>query len=248
MLKDLGVKGGALVLQEQESAATLQNENNDAADQPAAVGSSGKLIRRIVDADNSCLFNSFGYCLLGKTRQKSQVIRKIVSDELARQQDIYTEAFLNKSNADYRKWILDPNAWGGAIEIAILSQYYKVEVGVFDIQTTRMDLYGEGNHYNKRIYLLYDGIHYDPMALAPSGSESGPESADVTQFNPSDPTPKTTGQSYCQALHAAHQYTDTSKFALRCLVCGKGLEGEQAAMKHAQETKPPHTNFSEYSK
>lgn len=47
-------------------------------------------------------------------------------------------------------------------------------------------------------------------------------------------------------LHDAHAFTDTSKFSLRCLVCGAGLAGEDDAMKHAQGTKPPHTNFAEY--
>jgi ubiquitin thioesterase OTU1 len=43
---------------------------------------------------------------------------------------------------------------------------------------------------------------------------------------------------------AARQFTDTSQFALRCLVCQKGLVGQEDAVKHATET--GHQNFSEY--
>lgn len=104
-------------------------------------------------------------------------MRQIVADVLARNEMLYTEAFLNKSNAEYRynymvrcakcpmlmsecvasKWILLPGAWGGAIEIAILSEHYRCEVASFDIQTNRVDLYGEGNRYTRRVYLIYDG-------------------------------------------------------------------------------------------
>lgn len=28
---------------------------------------------------------------------------------------------------------------------------------------------GEDNHYPNRVFLLYDGIHYDPLALAQNG-------------------------------------------------------------------------------
>ncbi len=51
-----------------------------------------------------------------------------------------------------------PGAWGGAIEIAILSEHFRCEVASFDIQSNRVDLYGEGNRYGRRVYLIYDGF------------------------------------------------------------------------------------------
>ena len=42
---------------------------------------------------------------------------------------------------------------------------------------------------------------------------------------------------------AAHQYTDTTGFTLKCLVCGVKMKGEAEAQQHAMSTK--HTNFSE---
>ena len=42
---------------------------------------------------------------------------------------------------------------------------------------------------------------------------------------------------------AAHQYTDTTGFTLKCLVCGTRMKGEAEAQQHAMSTK--HTNFSE---
>lgn len=51
----------------------------------------------------------------------------------------------------------------------------------------------------------------------------------------------------CQKLHDAHAFVDTSKFSLRCLVCGSGLAGEADAIAHATKN-PGHTNFAEYAK
>ena len=50
--------------------------------------------------------------------------------------------------------------------------------------------------------------------------------------------------SLAREAQAARQFTDTSQFALRCLVCQKGLVGQEDAVKHATET--GHQNFSEY--
>ena len=43
-----------------------------------------------------------------------------------------------------------------------------------------------------------------------------------------------------------NQYTDVSKFSLRCAVCGKVLIGEADAMKHATLT--GHSKFGEIKK
>ena len=40
------------------------------------------------------------------------------------------------------------------------------------------------------------------------------------------------------------KFTDTGNFTLRCLVCQRGLVGQEGAMAHAKET--GHSNFCEY--
>ena len=105
-----------------------------------------------------------------------------------------------------------------------------------------MYLYGEGCGYKSRCYLIYDGLHYDPLALAQS--ENAQESEDITLFDPQDNYVQEQGQSICNKMHEQKKFTDTSQFMLRCLACGKGLKGEQEAMEHCKLTK--HTNFSEY--
>jgi hypothetical protein len=45
-------------------------------------------------------------------------------------------------------------------------------------------LLGEDQNYIQRIYLLYDGIHYDPVAY--TFAKELPEDSDVTIFSPQD--------------------------------------------------------------
>jgi hypothetical protein len=41
------------------------------------------------------------------------------------------------------RWIQESDKWGGAIELALLSQHYSREIAAYDIQTKRCDLYGQ---------------------------------------------------------------------------------------------------------
>ncbi|PNX54947.1 ubiquitin thioesterase OTU1-like protein, partial [Trifolium pratense] len=79
----------------------------------------------------------------------------------------YSEAFLGKPNPEYCNWILDPEKWGGAIEHSILADYYGREIAAYDIQTTRCNLYGQEGNYSERVMLIYDGLHYDALAMSP---------------------------------------------------------------------------------
>ena len=40
----------------------------------------------------------------------------------------YNDGFLGKENAEYCKWILDKNHWGGAVELSILSKHFAREI------------------------------------------------------------------------------------------------------------------------
>lgn len=51
----------------------------------------------------------------------------------------------------------DPLRWGGAIELAILAGHLGREIAAFDIQTTRVDIYGQGAGYAERLMVIYDG-------------------------------------------------------------------------------------------
>lgn len=45
-------------------------------------------------------------------------------------------------------------------------RYYGREIAAYDIQTQRCDVYGSEEGYSERAMVLYDGLHYDALALA----------------------------------------------------------------------------------
>ena len=108
-----------------------------------------------------------------------------------------------------------------------------------DIGTGVAQRYGEGR--GRVCFLLFDGVHYDPVVLAPS--PNAPESpADITLAAADD------GSVKCRrgpraSERAARNFTDTSSFALQCLVCGAGLKGNADAEAHAAQT--GHQNFAQ---
>lgn len=55
---------------------------------------------------------------------------------------IALEPKLNGLIDKYIQWIQKPNSWGGAIELAILSSYFQVEIDSIDVQTGRIDKFG----------------------------------------------------------------------------------------------------------
>ena len=206
--------------------------------------SSKAVARRIVADDNSCLFSSIGYCVrqgrMAAADMRSLVAQAVVSDPVQ-----WNEAILGRDPSEYAAWILDSSKWGGSIELTILSQQLAVEISAFDVQTQRMDTYGEGNGYGTRIMVIYDGLHYDALALA--AYEGAPERLDETMFTVGDPELEPVLQaasSLVSRYHDSRLFTDTSKFLLRCGVCQLGLTGEVEAMRHAQAT--GHSQFSEY--
>lgn len=114
-------------------------------------------------------------------------MRELVGSTVISQTETYNEALLGKPNKEYQKWILQvccllcfqlklncnciclkqDDSWGGAIELAILSSYFGLEIDVVNTQHSIINKFGEDQDYGQRILLIYDGIHYDPLYLEP---------------------------------------------------------------------------------
>lgn len=222
------------------------------------------MILREIPDDNSCLFNSIGYVLENLCLYKAQQLRDsikryayaliveffylllllVAAEYILARPLIYTTAVLGRNPVDYARWIRQSDKWGGAIELSIFSEIYGVEIASLDVQTGRMDLFGEGHGFPNRVYLQYTGIHYE--AFAQTLSPSAPQSQDTTIFPSNDSEILEEVQELVQVAKAAHRYTDTAKFALRCEDCQIGLKGQTEAQKHAHQT--GHFNFIEYNK
>ena len=97
----------------------------------------------------------------------------------------FSEAVLGRPAGEYCEWIAKHDTWGGGIELAILAEHFAVELAAFDVQTKRVDVFGQGSGYATRVYLLYDGLHYDLIVRQlVEGASQRPEAAPLRSSPP----------------------------------------------------------------
>lgn len=140
----------------------------------------GPLERIPVLSDNSCLFSSFNILLHGESKTVAE-IRSIAAAAISCDSETFNDLTLERPRSEYLDWIMQPDSWGGYIELIALSRAYSIQTCVVDIQTGRVDEYGE-EASGKRIYLIYDGIHYDAIAAVDGCCPK----EHLTTFNPTD--------------------------------------------------------------
>ena len=101
---------------------------------------------KVVPADNSCLFTAINYCMSGEVvaSENSSFMREVIASVVGADQEKYSEAILGKANKAYCNWILGKDAWGGAIEVQILAEYFQVEIMVVDTKSGKREQ-GEEN-------------------------------------------------------------------------------------------------------
>ncbi|TXG67777.1 hypothetical protein EZV62_009052 [Acer yangbiense] len=233
----------------------------------------GVVARRVIPSDNSCLFNAVGYVMdhdKNKAPELRQVIAATVHLGLPKFILLDKQSGIHNYNLEvYHKLSF---AFGaglvgnlliycadfylifcgeGAIELSILADYYGREIAAYDIQTTRCDLYGQGKKYSERVMLIYDGLHYDALAMSPF--DGAPEEFDQTIFHVR--SDRTIGPIEGLALnlvkeqHRKRSFTDTARFTLRCGVCQIGVVGQKILIVLLREFPgrcTGHVNFQEY--
>ncbi|XP_065156449.1 ubiquitin thioesterase Otu1 [Atheta coriaria] len=248
--------GDTLILQELNDASTASSnvpavkpsvtstapsKTDDHYQEQESASVSGILMKHVVPADNSCLFTSIHFVLNGKVDETGSVapwMRNIIAETVSRDPETYSDAILGKANSEYCKWIKDDKSWGGGIEISILSSYYGIEIAVVDIVNAIINRFGEDQNYGQRVFLLFDGIHYDPLYLESTSGEHL-----RTIFPTEDEKVYRDAEQLAIEAKSSRQYTDVNKFTLRCVICDIRLKGQTEAQQHAQET--GHANFGE---
>ncbi|KAL1933376.1 hypothetical protein VTP01DRAFT_7466 [Rhizomucor pusillus] len=223
------------------TTATTQKLPKNLDDDETVTVAGGALVLRTMEDDNSCLFRSLGKYVLEKDTENFSKLRKVVATCIANDPVTYSDVTLGQDRDKYIQWIQQDSSWGGAIELAILSAYYGVEIDSIDVQTGRIDKFGEGR-YPERVLVVYSGIHYDALGLSPAAGF--PPAFDQTRFNTSDNEILIAAQELVEKLRRKHKYTDVANFTLKCDQCQAGLVGEKDARAHAAST--GHTQFVEY--
>ncbi|XP_035227077.1 ubiquitin thioesterase OTU1-like [Stegodyphus dumicola] len=225
-------------IQKEPVAADQGNTRRNVSASELIAPQSGIMMRREVPANNSCLFTSIDFILSnGKLDvSRSNEMRRIIAREVTKNPERYTTAFLGMRNDEYCHWITDPSNWGGAIELSILSEHLKMEIVAIDTFSLAVHRFGERENYANRVFLIYDGIHYDPLVL---------ELNDVLQtiFPSSDDAPLQMAMEIAQEAKASHQYTNVNTLTVHCVACKTLLRGDKEARAHAMAT--GHSKFEE---
>lgn len=125
----------------------------------APVVVSKKMVRHVVDADNNCLFTATGWANDESRHLMSHGndLRRRVAGHIRDHPELFTEAVLGRKPAEYVTWLLDPEHWGGGVELAVLSSLLSSEVVAIDIRSGAPLVFGEDKGYSRRLFLIYDG-------------------------------------------------------------------------------------------
>ena len=85
------------------------------------------------------------------------LFREVIASVVSADKEKYSEAYLGRENSQYCTWILTKQAWGGAIEVQILAEYFQVQILVVDTKSGMklQNLLLFSHFYNTRVY---DGV------------------------------------------------------------------------------------------
>lgn len=185
-------------------------------------------IRRDVDADNSCLFSSIAYLIERENfnEQSSLRFRQIIIDYLL--DNKFDVNLLDQPKEQYIEFIQNPKNWGGALEVKMFSEIFQKQIVCIDVKTNRTDIYGEDKNYSQRIYLLYNGNHYDPLVM--NFDITADSFTDITIFNSNDV--ETFELMKCLLLEYKNQGDFIDFYSLQCKVCNEKFKNENEAVNH----------------
>lgn len=154
----------------------------------------------------------------------------------------FDESLLDSPLEEYINEIANPLKWGGGIEIKIFSDILKIQIAVVDVQTNRVDLFGQDKDYTSTIYVLYNGIHYDPLVL--NFDETSDAETDITIFDSEDENISNQFKELIKTYHTKGEFVDLASFkSLKCLDCEEKFLNEGTATDHANKTN--HWNFTQ---
>ena len=186
-------------------------------------------IRREVDADNSCLFSSVAY-LIDRSNFNEEAplrFRQIIIDYLL--DDNFDSNLLDQPKDKYIEFIQNPKNWGGALEVKMFSEVFQKQIVCIDVKTNRADIYGEDKNYDQRIYLLYNGVHYDPLVM--NFDMTADPSTDITVFDSNDM--EVFELMKCLLLEYKNQGEFVEFNSLECKDCTKKFKNESEAIDHS---------------
>ncbi|KAI1262021.1 hypothetical protein F5Y18DRAFT_439904 [Xylariaceae sp. FL1019] len=209
----------------------------------SSIGIAGMSVLRVMPDDGDCLFTAVSGALHGllhpggSAAYTPATLRRIATDHIRANPVDFNATTLEKSPEAYCQNMLRPGVWGGAIELGILAEVFRLEICTIDIANGHQYTFGEQKNYEQFCIIAYSGIHYDRVAEVLFEGQDNLVDFDVTRWS-------TMGNDHvlraarvlCKKLRDQHYYTDTSNFIVTCNTCGELIQGERAVTEHARKT------------
>jgi len=137
-----------------------------------------------VPADNSCLFHAVAYLMDLSGTITADTLRRLVADRMSGEPERWAEVAIaeNRTVDAYTAWITNPSSWGGFVDLIVLSECFQTQISVVSLDGLAWTHYpDDANLYERRVYLLYNGVHYDAIVGTSGGNE-------LRSFSPHDET------------------------------------------------------------
>jgi ubiquitin thioesterase OTU1 len=129
----MSVPAAQLALSRKSNADTLNDPPEIALPEQGGI-----LVLRIMPDDNSCLFRAIASAIMPGLDTMNE-LRSVVAQTIQANPDVYSKAVLdNKEPDDYCRWIQTEAAWGGQIELNIISNHFDIEICSIDVQSLRI--------------------------------------------------------------------------------------------------------------
>lgn len=128
----------------------------------------------------------------------------------------------------YVAWINHPHSWGGFVDLIVLSECFQVQFSVISTESLYWTHYpNDAQQYVRRVYLLYDGIHYDAVIGHCLEGE-------IRYFSPTDEETLEKVTALARSLQVADDEQDIAIYT--CKHCGLSLVGQAELARHSYDT------------
>jgi hypothetical protein len=114
----------------------------------------------------SCLFDSLSYFIKEDSYQIRIKICDYLKNNFTIMEDLDTKYILDLDSVDYVQNMQNISTWGGAIEIQVACNIWKLRIFVNNSQdhseNNKIEFIPVNNIYEKTIELCWNGGHYEP--------------------------------------------------------------------------------------
>jgi len=204
-----------------------------------------EVTQHAVPADNSCLFHAIAY-LIGQGRPDATValsperLRRLVAARMIQEPERWNEVTMaeNRTVEAYTAWITNPDSWGGFVDLIVLSECFQTQISVVSIESLESLHWthypDDAQLYDRRLYLLYNGVHYDAVVGTSSNCA-------LHCFSPADEATLTKVEGLAAKWQL--QLESEAMTIYECQHCGGYFTSPAECARHNSDT--GHFNFKE---